>query len=229
MAEKYRESEFIDFNTGTVKLAPMQLQFRMALAGPLQFDDLVRVFQCRIEVWNLGVAVAMLHQIEFNTPPSVWSHAAYALLSVVFSYFEMIGKTLNPTSTQSGTAAVDFNYGFCDVYPEYAPAGGDYRDANLPLVSEFRNRARNGLYHLGSTKQGLWVHNNPNISTKDFDLIHKVPDDPTSAKYYVNPHALTRTVVAHFPSLIDRLKNPAPQYDAMRAKFGDFLADFHVA
>jgi hypothetical protein len=218
----FRESEFIDFNTGMVKLAPIQLQFRMALAGPLQFSDLVRLFQCRIEVWHLGVAVQMLRQIEITSPPSIWSHAAYGLVVVGFPYFEMIGKTLNPQSGKGQTPVVDFDCGFRDVYQEITTSSGQSYD---PV--EFYNRVRNGVFHLGSTQNGLWMHNEPSISTKDFDIIRKIGSDPASEKYYVNPHAMIRTIVAHFPTFIDRLKNPAPEYDGMRAKFEEFLSDFH--
>lgn len=217
----FRDSEFIDFNTGMVKIAPIQLQFRMAISGPLQFSDLVRLFQCRIEVWNLGVAVQMLRQIEFTSPPSIWSHAAYGLVALGFPYFEMIGKTLNPKSQKQGTARADFDSGFRDVYPDVKTSSGESYD---PV--EFYNRMRNGLYHLGATQNGLWMHNDLSISTQDFDVIRKIETDPASAKYYVNPHAMIRTIVAHFPTFIDRLKNPAAEYDAMRMKFEEFLSDF---
>jgi hypothetical protein len=218
----FRESEFIDFNTGMVKIAPMQLQFRMALSGPLQLSDLIRLFQCRIEVWNLGVAVQMLRQIEITSPPSIWSHAAYGLIAIGFPYFEMIGKTLNPKSEKRGTARADFDFGFRDVYQDITTSSGESYD---PV--EFYNRVRNGLYHLGSTQNGLWMHNDQSISTKDFDIIRKISSDPASTKYYVNPHAMIRTIVAHFPTFIERLKNPATEYDGMRAKFEEFLSDFH--
>jgi hypothetical protein len=223
----FRESEFIDFNTGMVKIAPMR--FAIILPRPLQLADKIRLFQCRIDVWNLGVAVQMLKTIESNEPPSIWSHAAYGLIAVAFSYFEMIGKTLNPNSQKLKTAGTDFNYGFCDVYPEHEPSSGNYEDANLPLVKEFRNRVHNGIYHLGSTKRGLWIHNEPNISSKDFDVVQRFPADPSLDKYYVNPHAMVRTIVAHFPTFIQRLNDPGQRYEPMRRKFQEFLSDFYEA
>jgi hypothetical protein len=128
----------------------------------------------------------------------------------------MIGKILNPASERSGTANIDFNYGFCDVYPEYTPPSGEYDDTHLPLLKELRARAYNGLYHLGGTKRGLWVHNTASFSTKDFEVVQKFPAEPSLDKYYVNPHAMVRTIVDHFPTFIDRLKNPDVRYDGMR-------------
>ncbi|MCC6457411.1 MAG: hypothetical protein IT328_20820 [Caldilineaceae bacterium] len=223
----FRESEFIDFNTGTVKIAPMRLA--ILLPRPLQLADKIRLFQCRIDVWNLGVAVQMLKTIEANEPPSIWSHAAYGLIAIGCSYFEMIGKTLNPSSQKLKTAGTDFNYGFCDVYAEHAPSSGSYDDAHLPLVKEFRDRVHSGIYHLGGTRRGLWIHNEPNISDKDFDVVQKFPADPLRDKYYVNPHSMVRTIVDHFPTFIERLTDPSATYDPMRQKFQEFLSDFREA
>ena len=220
LTKRFRNSEFIDFNTGTVKLAPIQLQFHMALAGPPTFADLVRLFQCRVEVWHLGVAVQMLHDIEFNSPPSTWSHAAYGLLSLTFVYFETIGKVLNADAAPSNTPAVEFGLGFSDVYGNVTTSLGSQYDPK-----EFYWRAHNGLFHLGSTTRGLWVHNERSISVKDFDIVPRNPNDPTSLRYYVNPHAAVRTIVEHFPTFIQRLLDPDARYDGLRAKFKKVVGD----
>jgi hypothetical protein len=213
MAEKLRESEFIDFNTGTVKIAPMELQ--RTFSQPLQLADKIRLFHCRLEVWNLGVAVQLLKQIESHTPPSIWSHSAFGLLAVGFTYFETIGKTINPASKKKDTASQDFNFGFCDVYPEYQPSSSP--------VKEFRNRVRNGIYHLTFTKKSVLMHNNLNFSNKDFDVIQQNGD----AIYTVNPHSMIRTIVGHFPKFIDRLINPDTQYDGLRKKFVTFFDEYY--
>jgi hypothetical protein len=220
LAQRFRDSEFVDFNSGRVKIAPLQLQFRMRLEGNQQFNGLVRLFQCRMEVWHLGVAVQMLHEIEYGQPPSVWSHAAYALLALLFAYFETVGKTLNKDSVVAITTPTDFECGFRDVYADVTTSSGKPYDPK-----EFYNRARNGLYSLGSSQNGLRVHNERTISSKDFDIIQKNPNAPASAIYYVNPHAVVRTVVDHFPTFIERLNNPSKQYDSLRRKFDEFFGD----
>jgi hypothetical protein len=223
--QKFRTSEYIDFNTGTVKLAPIQLQFRMRMAGEVSFADLVRLFQCRVEVWHLGVATQIVHEIEFGSPPAVWSHAAYGLLSLVIPYFEMVGKIVNPaalppSASQANTLVEDFDCGFRDVYTDLTTSSGTSYD---PL--KFYNLARSGLYALGATQQGLWMHNERTISTKDFDIIQKNPNDPSTLKHYVNPHAVVRTVVDHFPTVVARLNDPASQNEEMRARFRHFFVN----
>jgi len=224
MGTEFRKSRFIDFNKGQVFLHPMKLMGQ--IPGQWTLSNKIDVFECRVEVWQLGVAVEILKEIERHEDPSIWSHSAYGLIAVIFTYFEMIGKTLNPKSRRSGTAAPDFNYGFCDVYPEYKPATGDYRDANLSEVKVFRDLIRNGMYHLAGTKINLFIHNNPNI-TKDFGVDKaSLAEDPV---YWMNPHRVTRTIVDHFPSFVAHLRNSEPEFDDMRRKFLEFFDTFYNA
>lgn len=218
---EFRASPYIDFNSGIVVTPPMELSRERR--PPRSIDDMLDLFECRVDVWQLGPAVQILKQIEKHPNPSVWAHTAYALLAVVFSYFEMIGKCLNPASQPSGTAGVDFNYGFCDIYPAFKVANGDRTDAALPDVREFRDRVRNGMYHLGYTKGNLFIHNAPSLATDDFFI------DKRGAKpvYLVNPHQVTRTIVAHFPTFIGRLRDPNRQFDDLQARFRRFFEEFH--
>jgi hypothetical protein len=237
-----RFSKYIDFDTGVVKTSPMDL--KKSLKKPWSDGDKLDLFECRVDVWTLGVAVAMLRQIEDNKPPSVWSHAAYGLLTVSFTYFEMIGKTLNTSSAASGTASEDFNVGFCDVYPKFKPANGKYKDRldllrgsppgtkgapnpDIREVIQYRDRTRNGLYHLGYTKSGLWIHNDSGV-TEDFEK-RTEPDRANPAltvdKYCVNPHRLTRTIVDHFPRFLARVSADP----ALKTKFVQFFDQFLTA
>lgn len=225
MSPLFRDSEFMDFNTGSVKVAPMELQ--RSLHTPDQRPESLQLFECRVEVWQLGVAVQMLREMESEERPqaSIWSHAAYGLIALTFSYFEMIGKTLNLNSVKDRKAWEDFNIGFCDVYPEYAPSTCKYSDADLPVVSAFRNRVRNGMYHLAYTKKGLLIHHNLQISNKDFDVRPGIggADDV----YLMDPHLMVRTIVDHFPTFTRRLRDPDPRYDPMRLKFDKFFDYYH--
>jgi hypothetical protein len=222
----FRDSEFMDFNTGTVKIAPMVLQG--SLVAPRQRPESLRLFECRVEVWQLGVAVQVLREMESEprSQSSIWSHAAYGLIAIAFSCFEMIGKTLNPKSAaKKGKPRLDFNFGFCDVYPEYVPSLGKYDDSDVPIVGAFRDRVRNGMYHLAYTKQNLIIHHNLNISAKDFDV--KPGSSGAGDVYYLDPHLMVRTIVGHFPGFVQRLRDPDVRYDAMRKKFDEFFDDFH--
>lgn len=220
MAIKFRASEFIDFNTGHVIIAPIQLQFRMKLAGAVAFADLLRLFECRVEVWHLGVLAQMVNNIEYGQPPSIWSHAAYGLLPLLFIYFETVGKMLAPAETRDEPPEIEFNRGFHDVYNDVTTSSGERYDPQ-----EFYRRGQNELFLLGSTPHGLWVHNNRSISTKDFDIVQSTPINPATRKYYVNPHTTARTVINHFPTLIARLNDPDAQYNPLRARFREIIGN----
>lgn len=218
---EFRASPYIDFNSGIVVTPPMELSRQRM--SPRSLDDMIDLFECRVDVWHLGPAVQILKQIEAHPHTSVWAHTAYALLGVVFTYFEMIGKSLNPASQPRRKAYLDFNYGFCDVYPAFDTDNGDRTDEALPDVREFRDRVRNGMYHLGYTKGGLFIHNAPSLTTADF-FIDRCSQEP---RYLVNPHQMTRTIVAHFPSFIGRLRDPTGQFDELRVRFQRFFMEFH--
>jgi len=230
-----RPSKYIDFDTGQATTAPMD--FLNSMSKPWSDDQKLDLFECRVDVWTLGAAVAILRQIEQNQPPSIWSHSGYALLIVSCTYFEMIGKTLNPNSASRNTANEDFNFGFCDVYPKFKPANGIYKD-KIPVptgphppnpdirdVIEFRDRTRNGLYHLGYTKSGLWIDG---AYTEDFEK-KTVPDPINSTltidEYRVNPHRVTRTIVDHFPHFVARVRATP----ALKNKFIQFFDQFLTA
>lgn len=235
----YRTSKYINFDTGDVTLAPMDL--KNSMTPPWTTPQKLDLFECRVDVWTLGVMVAMLREIDAAPKPSIWQHAAYGMLTVSFTYFEMIGKTLNPDSKKSHSSSDDFNVGFCNVYPAFAPPNGIYKDKipnppgtkskepkgppnpDVQPIRDFRDRIRNGLYHVGYTKSGLWIHNDKGLT--DFET--KTEPDPanpgqTITKYCVNPHLLTRTIVDHFPKFMAKVRvDPA-----LTKKFIEYFDDF---
>ena len=224
MSQIYRSSRFINFNEGRVILDPES--FVDQVSRPWTLEQKIDYFECRVDVWQLGVAVEMLKQIEAHEPPSIWSHAAYGLLSVIASYFEMVGKVLNPRSGPSHTSSVDFNWGFCNVYPDFRPAQAtspgwveDYPDSAVPDVAKFRDLMRNGMYHLGFPKKNFLIHNSPQIS-KDFDVVVEVA-------YVMNPHRVTRSLVEHFAGIVAALRQTS-NVD-LRQKFEQFFDEFDEA
>lgn len=230
MTGQFRSSKFVDFDTGEVFLAPMQLLRQKR--GSLTLADKVEIFECRVDVWQLGVAAQILRDMEGDSQdpkrPDIWDHAAYALVALIFPYFEMIGKTLNEGSKNSGTAGDDFKAGFCDVYPQFKAANG----TSSPDVSKFWDRIRNGVYHLGYTKRDLLIHHDNRISTSDFDS--KLASDLSKEAgvagnqrvYLMDPHRSTRTIIRHFPTFIARLQ-PVSQPSVLHTKFKEFFDEFH--
>lgn len=234
MNSRYRGSRFIDFNNGQVILDPES--FVEQTAKPWSLDQKIDFFECRVDVWQFGVAVEMLKLIEAAKGSSAWCHGAYGLLSVITSYFEMVGKVLNPDSSARGSSSRDFNFGFGDVYPDFVHeqrhlAGvSGYSDTAVPYVARYRDLMRNGMYHLGYPKKNFLIHNSPNIETdvKVFHIRDKEGGQTlVGVAYLLNPHRVTRTLVDHFAGFTARLRvagNPD-----LRRKFEEFFEDFHAA
>jgi hypothetical protein len=207
----FRQSPFIDFESGKAITHPMTLL--KSRPKPRSLTDMLDLFQCRVEVWQLGPAVQILKMIQAPKEER-WRDAAYALLAVTFTYFEMVGKSLNQKSKPAGTAGDDFNAGFCDVYPEFSQA---------PLhVKAFRDRVRNGIYHLGYTKNNLLIHNHPPLTSADFF----VDTAATPPVYYVNPEQMTLTIVEHFQKFMGRLRDANNRN--LRETFRRFFEEYHA-
>jgi hypothetical protein len=161
------------------------------------------------------------------------------VVAIALSYFEMLGKTLNPAPPPT-KAGEDFNWGFADVYSAMKPANNIYTDKrpvptgphpdnrDVADIVAFRDRIRNGMYHLGYTKNGVWLHDDAGY-TKDFEITQEPdPDNPTQTitRYRLNPHRMTRTIVNHFPGFITRLQNNT---DNLQSKFQTFFDVYHLA
>lgn len=226
MKAEFRSSKFVDFDSGEVFVAPMQLLRQKK--KPWDLPDKIEIFECRVDVWQLGVAARMLKEMEHRERKAIWSHAAYGLVAIIFSYFEMIGKTLNPGSKKRHTAGPDFKAGFCDVYPQFRSGSG----TPASVVSQFQDRIRNGMYHLAYTKKGLLLHHDNRISREDFDkkLVSDLPKElglsGSDPVYLMEPHRATRTVIQHFGKFVSRLRS-GPEAAAMQGKFLEFFDNFH--
>lgn len=56
----FRSSPYIDFNTGTIQIPPMELIRSLAPRAHQSLEQMLMVFECRVDVWQLGRAVECL-------------------------------------------------------------------------------------------------------------------------------------------------------------------------
>ena len=228
MSSRFPRGRFIDFETGDVAVSPMELlgQVKRPMVPSAKID----VFECRVEIWQLGVAARVVKEMESPERVAIWSHAAYGLISIMFPYFEMLGKTLNPETRKGGNNWKDFNCGFCDVYPKFIRPDGSF----APEVDQFRDRIRNGMFHLGYTKNGLWIHHNTSLSIEDFDRtsLDQLPEElgfsGNDVVYLMDPHRVVRTLVTHFPGFVARLRQASINRDDTWCRFERFFDELHT-
>src|SRR2546430_2079521 len=76
----------------------------------------INVFEDRINGWMLNIAKDMSKQMRETFEYDTMNHAGYAIISVVFSYFEMIQQFIEGESSDGETDTF-FEKGFRKVYP----------------------------------------------------------------------------------------------------------------
>ena len=102
----------------------------------MTLENKIDVFADRIEGWQIGIAKQII-QLKIQ-------HSGFALLHIVFSYFEMLGKYLSGY-IGNYESKTNFHKGVKATFPEIGAEAEDFLDTLYQSV-------RNGLYHLGMTK-----------------------------------------------------------------------------
>ena len=163
--------------------------YPMSKFGPNPtIDDLITIFDDRVDGWQLRIAEEMLTQIGDASTPDM-KHCGYALISVVVSYFEMAGQLFKPVKN-SPSPGRDFEAGFRDVYPKTPLQSSE--------IGRIYDGVRCGMYHSGYTKRGVFIDGT-------FPTSFAVEPDCV----LLNPHLLIPELRANFASLIPRLRNTA--------------------
>jgi len=78
----------------------------------MTLENKIDVFEDRIDGWQIGIAKKIIqHEIQ---------HSDYALLHIVFSYFEMIGRYISG-SIGDNRPSPNFKKGVKATFPEIGP------------------------------------------------------------------------------------------------------------
>jgi hypothetical protein len=107
----------------------------------MTLENKIDVFADRIDGWQIGIAKKIIqHEIQ---------HSDFALLHIIFSYFEMIGKYMSGYIGDRGSRS-NFKLGVKDTFPEIGPEEEKFLNTLFESV-------RCGLYHLGKTKKNVML------------------------------------------------------------------------
>jgi hypothetical protein len=154
--------------------------------GNPSLDDKITIFEDRVLGWQLDIAEEVRKRIE-NTRNHgrPIRHAGFALISILFSYFEMIAQYQQGEESE-GSSQQFFKLGIDSVFP------GRFSEEQKRLIYK---RIRCGMYHSGLTKKGALI-------SGDYPEPIQIENDLVK----VNPHRLSRKLKTHFLDYIERLR-----------------------
>jgi hypothetical protein len=110
----------------------------------MTLENKIDVFVDRIDGWQLGIAKEIIqHKIQ---------HSDFALLHIVFSYFEMIGKYSFGYIGDNASKS-NFKKGVKATFPEKGVEEENF-------LNTLYDSVRSGLYHLGMTKINVMLRCN---------------------------------------------------------------------
>lgn len=161
-------------------------------------DEKILIFEDRVRNWHLHVAKLVNDSIKAaDTKNPDWSHAGFGLVTLLFTYFEMIAQYKTGISS-NGASEELFCYGLNDVYPGLLSKGKQRK---------VYARVRCGMYHNAFIKKGTLIDGG---YTSPLEV-----EDGGNVK--VNPHTLYDDVQKHFDEYISELKCPSSKY--LRSNF----------
>jgi hypothetical protein len=167
--------------------------------GQLSLDNKITVFEDRTLGWQIDVAdilingrsgVPALEDVPRNP------HAGFAVLSILFSYFEMIAK-LEDGFVGQGQYRTYFERGFGRVFPDLMQHPPTTAKGVLDKVY---TGVRCGLYHVGITAPGVQL---------DGEYPCAVTFSEDGNALLVNPLLLPDVLRQHLKSYVSRLRDPA--------------------
>lgn len=147
-------------------------------------EDKINLFEDQVLGWQLGIANDII-----NVNADENRHAGFAVLSILVSYFERIGKYIDGY-TQTNRSEYYFNHGLIDVFPELDGAGW----AKKILYSDVRC----GMYHEA-------VIGGQIILTRQFNQPITIVNQ-TQPYIAIDPHTLTTALIEHFKNYIHKLR-----------------------
>lgn len=158
----------------------------------LTLENKIDVFVDRISGWQIGIAKEIIqHEIQ---------HSGFALLHIVLSYFEMIGK-YSSGYIGNGASRTNFKKGMRLTFPEI----GAEEEAFLNTLYA---SVRSGLYHIGMTKINVALR---------CDIPGSIGFNPEKNLLVICPERLIEDLDIRFRDFAAKLRDP--QNEELRRNF----------
>jgi hypothetical protein len=168
------------------------------LPKEITLNDKIDIFYERVDGWKFDIADQLINgrvikDERGNITVEGNPHAAYAVLDILLSYFEMIAK-YNDGYLETSESEAYFKKGVRMVFPESETAN---QNSVNTLLDTLYHGARCGLYHVGLTNTDIFLEGGeaPPISFR------------SNGKVYLNPHKLVLPMRANFNNYITQLRD----------------------
>lgn len=152
-------------------------------------EDKIKLFEDQVLGWQLGIADDII-----NTNADLNPHAGFAVLSILMSYFERIGKYLEGYTGKSQSKKY-FITGFTNVFPELK---NEDEVINLLYAD-----VRCGMYHEAIIGGQI-------ILTRNFNKPITVVRSSATPYIAIDPHTLTKILISHFNEYVQKISAIEP-------------------
>jgi hypothetical protein len=149
----------------------------------LTIDNKIDIFADRVAGWQIGIAKEIIkNKIQ---------HSGFALLSIVFSYFEMVGKYLSGYDGEYESRK-HFKVGMKYSFPDFGPEEEVFYNTLYSSV-------RSGLYHIGLTKGNVMLIGN---------IPGSIGFSSEKNQIVIWPELLVQDIDKSFNKYIEELRDP---------------------
>ena len=161
--------------------------FRRSDLGPESpnAEQIICIFADRVWGWQIDVADRLMDADE---------DSGMAVLGIVMSYFEMIGKHLKGYEGFR-ESEVHFRVGFDSVFYDVEGEAADR------VARKLYKHVRNGMYHDAITNQGIVITRH----SEEESLLYEREDMDGNLAVVLNPELLVDRIRRHFSAYIGEL------------------------
>ena len=170
---------------------------------PHSLDTKITLFEDRVLGWKLDIANQLINGSQEKSPIR---HSGFAVLDIVFSYFEMIAKYED--GFKGGESEKYFKKGIHSVFPEIrifppsaprplSPVGNVVSLVDTVLGLMYKG-IRCGLYHSGITNGKIFLTG---------EITTPIAFELQNQMLIVNPHLLVPKLKEHLQDYVARLRD----------------------
>ena len=183
------------------RLAISPVHEQVDFQGSPTIEQRIDVFCARTLGWQLGIADRLINGKTSRTGRCLRrpvEHSGFAVLHIVFSYFEMIAK-YEQGFAKCGASSKYFKDGIRSVFPDFCSRWDDEIECVLDIMYE---AGRCGLYHDGIAHKKIIIS-----GCTSQPICAGMSADGRLAAVVINPHRLVPALQDHFEHYVARLRD----------------------